>query len=84
MATFSLSLELAAYFLGKTALFILLPWCRTELPARRVWTEPREWTWKGFSYVVGRRRVIRTEAVELAGACVMIGFVALGLALRSS
>ena len=76
----SLRLELAAYFLGRFVLAILLPWCDAEPPARRVWTEERTWRWRGFSHRAGGRRVIRTEAVELAGACGMVAFVALGLA----
>jgi hypothetical protein len=78
-----LSLELALYFLGRAVVAVLLPWFEAEPPARRVWTETREWSWRGFSLRVGRRRVVTTEAIEVLGAAVVVGFVALGIACRS-
>ena len=78
-----LSLELALYFLGRAAVAVLLPWFDAEPPARRVWTDPREWHWRGFSRLVGRKRVVTTEAIEILGGVVVVGFVALGIAWRS-
>src|SRR5690349_17071256 len=78
-----LSLELALYFLGRAVVAVFLPGFDTEPPARRVWTDSREWSWRGFSRRVGRKRVVTTEASELLGVAVVIGFVALGIAWRS-
>ena len=71
MSPVALELELAAYFLGRVALGILFPWCRFEPPARRVWTETRDWTWRGLSHRVAGKRVIHTQAIEIAGGLVM-------------
>lgn len=76
----TLSAELALYFLGRAAVAIVLPWFDAEPPARRVWTESRDWKWRGFSLRSGRRRVVTTEAMELLGGVVVIAFVALGIA----
>jgi hypothetical protein len=81
MLQVALELELAAYFLGRVALAILFPWCQLEPPARRVWTEPRDWTWRGLSHRVAGERVIHTQAIEIAGVLVMVAFVALGSAV---
>lgn len=80
MMQVALELELAAYFLGRVALAIVFPWCQFEPPARRVWTETRDWTWKGISHRVGGKRVIHTQAIEIAGAVVMVAFVVFGAA----
>lgn len=78
-----LSLELALYFLGRAVVALLLPGFGAEPPARRIWTDSREWHWRGFSRLVGRKRLVTTEAIEILGGAVVLGFVALGIAWRS-
>jgi hypothetical protein len=79
---FALKTELAAYFLGRFILAILVPWFDKEPPARRVWTEPRVWRWRGVAHRSGGTWLIHTEAIEIAGLLGIAGFVAGGVALR--
>lgn len=80
----SLQFELALYFLGRGVVAIFLPWCGADPPARRVWIDERDWSWRGFSRRVGGQRIVTTEAMEILGGGVMIAFVALGILVRRS